>query len=388
VRKSRSFERLFLLQGYGLLAIPPATTNFPYMSARIFLSRNLVVAGGLLLCGLLAIPVTGAAQERGTLFVDTIVAPSLKINLLGDSNRRAVSIYLPPDYAANPQRRYPVIYLLHGFSADDRVYTSGPYQGMNIRTSMDSLIALGAVNEMIVVTPNARNAFDGSFYVNSQVTGNWDDFIARDLVGWIDAHYRTVRNRSGRGIAGHSMGGFGALSIAMNHPEIFSAVYALSAYGLTPERALEAKYADSWKKTVAINDRSQIAAAGFSSDLELAVAAVYSPDLDRPPLFVDLPYRLRGDSLVPVESVKKRWAASLMNAVPAHASSLKQMAVAFDAGTADGFEDIPQNVSKLDSLLTRLGVAHTAELYDGDHLSRIRERLEAKVFPFFSQNLH
>lgn len=358
------------------------------MSARIFLSRNLVVAGGLLLCGLLAIPVMGAAQERGTLFVDTIVAPSLKINLLGDSNRRAVSIYLPPGYAANPQRRYPVVYLLHGFSADDRVYTSGPYQGMNIRTSMDSLISLGAVNEMIVVTPNARNAFDGSFYVNSQVTGNWDDFIARDLVGWIDAHYRTVRNRSGRGIAGHSMGGFGALSIAMNHPEIFSAVYALSAYGLTPERALDSKYDDSWKKTVAIKDRSQIAAAGFSSDLELAVAAVYSPDLDRPPLFVDLPYRLRGDSLVPVESVKKRWTASLMNAVPAHASSLKQMAVAFDAGTADGFEDIPQNVSKLDSLLTRLGVAHTAELYDGDHLSRIRERLEAKVFPFFSQNLH
>ena len=352
------------------------------------MSRNLVAAVALLFCGLASAPAVGSSQERGTLLVDTIVSRSLERNLVGDSNRRAVSIYLPPGYGANPQSRYPVIYLLHGFSADHRVYTEGPYQGMNIRTSMDSLIKLGAVNEMIVVTPNAQNAFDGSFYVNSPVMGKWEDFITRDLVGWIDAHYRTVRNRSGRGIAGHSMGGFGALSIAMNHPELFSAVYALSAYGLTPERGLDPKYADSWKTAIAVRDRSKILAAGFLPDLELAVAAVYSPDLARPPLYVDLPYRLRGDSLAPVVSVKKRWMSSLMKAVPRHVASLKKLAIAFDGGRADGFEDIPQNVSRLDSLLTRLGVAHTAELYDGDHLSRIRERLEARVFPFFSQNLH
>jgi Predicted esterase len=341
-----------------------------------------------MLCGFAALPAGLSSQEHGTLLVDTIVSQSLRANRLGDSNRRAVSVYLPPGYAANPQRRYPVVYLLHGFAADHLVFTKGPYQGMNIRSSMDSLIALGAANEMIVVTPNARNAFDGSFYANSPVTGNWEDFIARDLVGWVDAHYRTVPNRSGRGIAGHSMGGFGALSVAMDHPEIFSAVYALSPYGLTPARGLDAKYAISWKTLLAVRDRSQIAGAGFYSDLELAVAAIYSPDIHRPPLFVDFPFRLQGDSLIAVASVTKRWNKSWMQAVPSHVSSLKKLAIAFDAGSSDGFADIPQNVSKLDSLLTRLGVAHTAELYDGDHVSGIRKRLESKVFPFFSEHLH
>jgi S-formylglutathione hydrolase len=371
-----------------VLAIPPATTNFPYMSFQNSRSRNLSVAICCVAWGAAALPVVASAQEQGTLLVDTIVSPSLRGNRLGDSNRRAVSIYLPPGYATNPQRRYPVIYLLHGFEADHLVFTKGPYRSMNIRSSMDSLIALGAVNEMIVVTPNAKNAFDGSFYANSPVTGNWEDFIARDLVPWVDAHYRTVRNRSGRGIAGHSMGGFGALSVAMDHPEIFSAVYALSPYGLTPVRALDPKYSASWKKLLAVKDRSQIAGAGFYPDLELAVAAVYSPDLNRPPLFVDLPFRLQGDSLVLVPSVEKRWARSWMKAVPSHAASLKKLAIAFDAGRADGFEDIPQNVNALDSLLTRLGVKHSAELYDGDHVSGIRERLESKAFPFFSQHLH
>jgi S-formylglutathione hydrolase len=371
-----------------VLAIPPATTNFPYMSFRNSPGRNFLVAICPLFLGFEVASNTASAQERGTLVVDTIVSPALRANRLGDSNRRAVSIYLPPGYTANPTRRYPVIYLLHGFAADHLVFTKGPYQGINIRSSMDSLIALGSVNEMIVVTPNAKNAFDGSFYANSPVTGNWEDFIARDLVGWVDAHYRTVRNRSGRGIAGHSMGGFGALSVAMNHPGIFSAVYALSPYGLTPVRGLDPKYAASWKKLLAVKDRSEIAGAGFYPDLELAVAAVYSPDLSRPPLFVDLPFRLQGDSLVRVPSVEKRWGASWMSAVPAHVASLKKLAIAFDAGRSDGFEDIPQNVSRLDSLLTRLGVAHTADLYDGDHVSGIRKRLEEKVFPFFSQHLH
>jgi S-formylglutathione hydrolase len=370
----------------GLLAIPPATTNFPYMRPSFLSGRNLLVA----ICALYGSGSldSATAQDGSTLIVDTIVSPSLAANRLGDSNRRPVSVYLPPGYATNPERRYPVVYLLHGFEADHLVFTKGPYQDMNIRSSMDSLIALGAVNEMIVVTPNAKNAFDGSFYVNSPVAGKWEDFIARDLVEWVDAHYHTIRNRSGRGIAGHSMGGFGALSVAMHHPEIFSAVYALSAYGLTPLRGLDQKYLASWKKAVAIDARDKVLAAGFFPDLELAVAAVYSPDLGRPPLFVDLPFRIRGDSLERVTSVEKRWSKSWMSAVPAHVASLKRLAIAFDAGRSDGFDDIPQNVSKLDSLLTRLGVAHTADLYDGDHVSGIRKRLESKVFPFFSQHLH
>ena len=74
--------------------------------------------------------------------------------------------------------------------------------------------------------------------------------------------------------------------------------------------------------------------------------------------------------------------------VPQYGQNLKRMKIAFDAGSRDGFPDIPRNVQRLDSLLTSLGISHEAEIYDGTHGSRIRQRLESKVFPFFSKALH
>jgi S-formylglutathione hydrolase FrmB len=174
--------------------------------------------------------VAGAAQAQygGVTHVDTVIAPSLAGNLIGDSNHKPITVYLPPSYGKRPYKRYPVVYLLHGFSASHRAFMAGVYSNMNTRLSMDSLIHEGLSREMIVVTPNADNPFDGGFYRNSVTTGNWEDYIYKDVVSFIDHKYRTIRNRSGRGIAGHSMGGYGALWIGMRHPEVFSAMYLLS----------------------------------------------------------------------------------------------------------------------------------------------------------------
>ena len=157
------------------------------------------VLGVALISGTLA--TNAGAQGGGVTHVDTVPAPSLRKNLVGDPDRRAMTIYLPPSYAKEKHRRYPVVYLLHGFAADHRAFMKGAYQNLNTRISMDSLINAGAVKEMIVVTPNARDFFDGSFYVNSPVTGNWEDFIVHDLVGYVDRHYRTIPKASARGIA-------------------------------------------------------------------------------------------------------------------------------------------------------------------------------------------
>ena len=72
------------------------------------------------------------------------------------------------------------------------------------------------------------NQLGGSFYVNSPVTGNWEDFVVQEVVGYVDNHYRTIARVESRGISGHSMGGFGSLNIAMLHPDVFGAVYSLS----------------------------------------------------------------------------------------------------------------------------------------------------------------
>jgi S-formylglutathione hydrolase len=328
------------------------------------------------------------AQRGGVTHVDTVAAPSLRNNLIGDTNRREVTVYLPPGYGRNPRKRYPVVYLLHGFAADHRAFMAGVYSNMNTRLSMDSLIRAGLVREMIVVTPNARNAFDGSFYVNSVTTGNWEDFIYRDLVSFIDCRYRTIRNRSGRGVAGHSMGGYGALWVGMRHPETFSAIYALSPCCLRDFGAVSQRGTGPWKSALRVADKSQILKAGFQADLLLALAAAYSPNPRKPPLFIDLPNRLEGDSIVEVPEVAAKWLASPMSFVPRNADKLRTMHLAIDAGRQDALKDIPKSVTMLDSVLTQLGIPHIAEVYDGDHMKPIRGRIESKVMPFFSKVLH
>ncbi|MEP6509378.1 MAG: alpha/beta hydrolase-fold protein [Gemmatimonadales bacterium] len=324
----------------------------------------------------------------GVIHFETIVAPSLKKNLLGDSNRRAVSIYVPPGYAKNRGKRYPVVYLLHGFAADHRAFIGGVYTGMDMRLSMDSLISAGLIKPMIVVTPNARNAFDGSFYVNSVTTGNWEDFVVKDLTAYVDSHYRTIRNRNGRGLAGHSMGGFGALRVGMRHPETFSAIYALSPCCLDQYHRTGKNFAASWKKVIGLTEFSQAKVAGFYGDIDLALSAVYAPDPRSSPFFVDLPFRLEGDSLVTVDTIARRWHPTPIEMVPIYAKNLKRMSIAFDGGAEDGLIDIPVNVGKLDSMLTALGIAHKADVYHGDHMRGIRGRLESQTFPFFSRVLH
>jgi len=233
--------------------------------------------------------------------------------------------------------------------------------------------------------PNARNAYNRSFYTNSPVTGNWEQFITRDLVNYVDRKYRTIRKRQARGIAGHSMGGYGALRIAMRHPEVFSAVYALSAYGLAFADSIEGAYQKNWKTAANLKTWSEYAKAGFIPNLFMAFGAANAPDLKNPPFYVSLPYMVNGDTLVLDRRIARRWSARPIEMAPGYVDNLKRLEIFFDAGTRDGFKDIPARASELDALLTSLGVPHGFELYDGGHGDHIRSRIESKMLPFFSR---
>jgi len=334
-------------------------------------------------------PVTAQAQwAGGVIHTIEVPAPSLRGNLLGDADRRTASVYLPPQYSTQRGRRFPVIYLLHGFAADHRAFIAGAYQDLNVRVSMDSLIAIGKVQPMIVVTPNARNRFDGSFYANSAATGKWEDFLAKDLVRHIDRRYRTIAKSSSRGLMGHSMGGYGALNVGMRNPGVFSAVYALSPCCLGPDHTnlTFPGRTEQWKKALSARDTSQIKTAGFHANILMALAAVYSPAPDRPPLFLSYPFAARSDSLVPDLATIARWKPPLTQ-LERYRDNLAKLHIGFDAGESDGLTDIPVNARAVDRELTRMGIEHTFEIYQGTHGNRIRERLESIVFPFFSRNL-
>ncbi|MGW8316358.1 MAG: alpha/beta hydrolase, partial [Bacteroidales bacterium] len=177
----------------------------------------------LLLLGAMA-----TAQPQGTRERIKVHGEALEGNLIGDPADRDVSVYLPPSYSTDPDKRYPVLYMLHGFTDSDYKWFGWEEHWINLKQVIDGAIASGSSKEMIVVMPNAYNRFKGSMYSSSATIGDWETFVSGDLVRYIDAHYRTIPKASSRGLAGHSMGGYGTMRLGMKYPGVWSAIYALS----------------------------------------------------------------------------------------------------------------------------------------------------------------
>ena len=304
---------------------------------------------------------------------------SLVGNLAGDSPDRHVSVYLPPSYAKQPKRRYPVLYLLHGFTDSDANWFGVKGQHfVNVPKAVDAAYAAG-VREMIVVMPDAFTKFQGSMYSNSAVNGDWETFVSRDLVAHIDSHYRTVAKPEARGLGGHSMGGYGTLRVAMKAPGVFSALYVMSPCCLASRTPPDAQML---ARAAAIKSPEDIAAADFFTKAMLASAAAWSPDPKNPPLFLRLPV---GDS-DQVADVMADWSASApLYMLHQYLPALKTYrAIVLDAGDQD---PVTTGIQRVHELLDNYGIRHSLDIYPGDHVNRINERLTSKVLPFFAEQL-
>jgi S-formylglutathione hydrolase FrmB len=299
---------------------------------------------------------------------------SLEGNLEADSPDRDVIVYLPPSYATSRGRRYPVLYALHGYSISNEKWTT------EIRTpqTIEGAFATGTP-EMIVVIANAQTKHNGSMYSNSATTGNWEDYMAHDLVAYIDAHYRTIARRESRGIAGHSMGGYGTVRIAMRHPDVYSAFYAMSPCCMSARGAPNAEAA---KKIEAAAQAGTSEGLDFITRATLASAAAWSPNPKAPPSYVDLPTK----DGVAQPGVLARWAANAPLAmVDQYVANLRRYkAIALDVGDMDRLKD---DTAELHRILETYGIANSFELYHGDHVSNVADRMQNHVMPFFGRTL-
>src|SRR5437868_849428 len=156
---------------------------------------------------------------------------ALEGNLEGDAVDREVFVFLPPSYAQERSRRYAVLYALHGYSIGAEQWT----HEIHVPQTIEGAFAHGA-KEMIVVLPDSKTVHNGSMYSSSVTTGDFEQFIAHDVIAYVDAHYRTIPNRNGRGLVGHSMGGYGASRIGMKHPDVFGSLYIMSPCCLSARR--------------------------------------------------------------------------------------------------------------------------------------------------------
>lgn len=309
---------------------------------------------------------------------------ALEGNLEGDAVDRDAFVFLPPSYATEKNRRYPVVYALHGYSIGAEQWT----HEIHVPQTIEGAFAQGA-QEMIVVLPDSKTVHNGSMYSSSVTTGDFEKYVSRDVVAYIDTHYRTIPRRQSRGLVGHSMGGYGATRIGMKHSDVFGSLYIMSPCCLSPmgtrppaNPAMQKAMEQQEKALEAVKTPEDSAKLGFFARAQLASAAAWSPDPKNPPLYLDLP-RKNGE---PQPDVLAKWTANAPLAfIDQYIDNLREYrAIAIDVGDQDGLRT---DTAKLHDVLDEFGVAHIFEIYHGTHTSAVAVRIQNYVMPFFSKNL-
>jgi cephalosporin-C deacetylase-like acetyl esterase len=304
----------------------------------------------------------------------TVHGTALEGNLEGDAVDRPVIVILPPSYARDSTRRYPVIYALHGYSIGADQWT----QEIHVPQTIEGAFARGA-HEMIVVLPDSKTLHNGSMYSSSVTTGDFEMFVARDVVSYIDAHYRTIPTRDSRGLVGHSMGGYGAARIGMKHADVFGSLYIMSPCCLSARGAGSFTPADE-ETLASVKSPADSAKLPFGLRVQLASAAAWSPNPKNPPLYLDLPIGANQ------QAVLIRWAANAPLAfIDQYVAQLRRYrAIAIDVGDQD---NLKVGAGQLHDVLTSYGITHDFEIYPGTHTSHVAVRFQEHVIPFFSRTL-
>lgn len=339
----------------------------------------------------LILAAVSAFAQSGRVVSEVVHGKSLENTSTKENPDRNVAVYLPPGYETSGSKRYPVLYLLHGIGDTEktwlRAWKPGDSGYDSIPAIMDNGIRNGRFGEFIVVMPDEKTNWFGSFYVNSAVTGNWADFTAKELVAFIDGKYRTIADREHRAVAGHSMGGYGAITLGMKHAEVFGSVYGMNPaiidwggdLGIEQPGFITALEASSFDDLIKTRDVFVMGS--------VTVCQAFSPNPSNPPFFCDMPFALVEGKLEPSEPGFSKWAAhSPIRMVPKYRENLRKLkGLKFDSGYEDEFRFIPINSRLLSSALTNNGIEHTFEEYNGDHRNRLhgrRGRLYNEVLPF------
>jgi S-formylglutathione hydrolase FrmB len=337
-------------------------------------------------------------EPTPTLGIGSVAAVQLESaalagNLIDEPTGRSITVYLPPGYESSA-KRYPVVYYLPGYG-DSQISIPLP-------VGIDKLLQRGVVQEMIIVVVPGRNRLAGSFYVNSPVTGNWEDYIVEEVVGHIDSHYRTLPGAASRGLAGHSMGGFGALNIAMHHPEVFSAVYSLSP-GLFDQTGLaDSQMFSPLERASAFlgleeavlmkpEDQQQKLVLTAMDNFTVGYGMAFAPDPQNPPFFFDYPYSDSDGELVRDEAVWKRWESGfggIADEIAQYRDNLLSLkGIVVDCGENDEYRWIPKGCVYFDQQMTAAGIPHQMAPHKGTHQSALNERILEHALPFFSETL-
>jgi hypothetical protein len=342
----------------------------------------------LMLGLLLPCAVPASAQSiTGRLVDRQLVSKHFGQNKIGISPIRKMIIYLPAGYDQS-QMRYPVIYFLPNPLDGD--YRSHFKKG-DALDLFDKAIASGVIGKFILVSVDMTTPLGTSWYVNSPVTGNWEDFMVQELVPYIDANFRTLPNRDSRAITGIFMGGYGALRFGMKHPDVFGTVYAMHPVG-TGSGLLIMETRPNWSLMEHAKSIDDVKADGFST-IFTSIFQAHLPNPGNPPLFIDFPAHRDGDRLVidSESTARLRNSFFIESMIPQCANNLKSLrGLKIDWARSDPNQDHVYSNQALTHKLNEFGIVHEAEEYNGawgEPDWGIDGRIYAEVLPFFERHL-
>jgi len=252
----------------------------------------------------------------GDVRIDFIDAPALRDNALGDPAVRPLGIYTPPGFDPQGSRRYPVLYVLHGYTGDVAALVSARPWETNVVQWADRLIAGGDMPPVLLAIVDGNTRLGGSQYVDSIHNGDYATYVVRDAVAHVDATYPTIAHEGGRAVLGKSSGGFGALYLVMAYPGVFCAFAshsgdanfrgAYTAEFATTQRVLETHGGSIEAFVEAFERKHKRSQAEMHAIMMLGQGAAYSPRA-RQAFAIDLPFDLETGEVR--EDVFARWLA-------------------------------------------------------------------------------
>ncbi len=314
---------------------------------------------------------------------------AIKENKLGISQQREIRVWLPPSYK-NSQKRFPVIYYIHNFGWSNKQL----HEQDNIGEVFQRALSRGQTEEFIFVAGDfTATPWAGTFFGNNNVVGHWIDHIAEELVPAIDKRYRTLAKPESRGVSGDFMGGYGAIRVAMDHPGVFSSVYALHPVGTDRGERLMRSVSD-WRAFNGVKTHDDLIAIEGMSNPFILMAQSHAPNPSRPPIYADLMLELEGDTLKVNAQTTTRLHNNflLRNRIPDHVTELKALrGLMFDWSRYDDNADHVYANQKFTRVLDEYGIPHYAEEYRSEpwwsELWTPYGRVEDRMLPFFNRFL-